>query len=120
MLEILSNSFSRLTTASFSRDAGAVSEWNGVAVGAGEVARSWVMDNASSVEQSARGTRNKAGSRAGFAGEVLKGCCWTRSELDEDCGLRFASFLNIVRNSSVNFDMVVNEGAVEHEAVASP
>ena len=40
------------------------------------------------------------------------------SEFNEDHGLRFASFLNMVRNSSVSFDMVVLNKGVEHEAVA--
>ena len=41
------------------------------------------------------------------------------SEFDEDRGLHFASFLNMVHNSSVNFDMVVWNKAVEHEAVVA-
>ena len=40
------------------------------------------------------------------------------SEFDKDRGLRFASFLNMVHNSSMGFDMVVWNKGVEHEAVA--
>ena len=75
-------------------------------------------------ERSVRGIRGKAGSQVGFGVDVPNGCCWTRPELDEVCGLHFASFLNNIRNSSfgcISFNMVVlNKEAVEHEAVYGP